>query len=61
MTIDERDVRIDTYVGGAQWTITMTHLPTGIRVTRSGEGSKHRAKRELLTELAKAVEKLDEA
>ncbi len=49
--LDMRDVRVDTFSGG-QVTVKVTHLPTGIVVTRQQIlGVPHRMKESALREL----------
>lgn len=49
--LDMRDVRVDTFSGG-QVTVKVTHLPTGIVVTRTQIGGvAHRMRASALREL----------
>lgn len=52
--IDERDLRIDSYVNGngiAARTI-VTHIPTGLSVTKEGHKSNRENRQEAIRELA---------
>ena len=55
--LDERDIRIDSYVAGRTHYMMITHLPTNI-VVRGGMGPEYegiKGRRKLLEELRHAV------
>lgn len=54
--IDERDVRVDCYVAGTRWSMSMMHLPTGIQIGPvNGTGSRVMGRICLLANLARLV------
>jgi protein subunit release factor A len=60
VTVDERDLRVDIYSNEVEWSMRITHIPTGTVVAMDAPAdkhtSRHKTKDALIAKLAALLE-----